>query len=208
MLSRVFNSLLLDGIPFATVRGRKSPLQTPQAEVVNIIFKLLDIKYVPITDIIKIMDYLPSKTPREIYLRQGAKAECRRLIEQKPYRNVSFQDLPNLGFTNDLLAYFTPESILHPFKLSIDEKSYFTRIIQKYGVSVLEMEPKVILSTLHGVKGRECDVSIINLNLTRKTYDSLMTNPDDEHRLFYVGVTRSRDKVILLEPEDYQSYRL
>lgn len=208
LLSKVFNSLLLDGIPFATVRGRKSPLQTPKAEVVNAIFKLLDIKYVPITDIAKIMDYLPSKTPREIYLKQGAKVECRRMIEQKPYRSVSFRDLPNLGFTNDFLAYFKPESILHPFKLSIDEKAYFTRIIQKYGASVLDSEPKVILSTLHGVKGRECDTSIINLNLTRKTYDGLMTNPDDEHRLFYVGVTRSRDKVILLEPEDYQSYRL
>ncbi|MBA7499336.1 ATP-dependent DNA helicase Rep [subsurface metagenome] len=208
LLSQAFNDLLLDGIPFATVKGRMSPLQTPKANVVSSAFKLLNLKYVPISDVARMMDYLPSKTVREIYLKQGAKAECRRMVEQKPHRSVSYRDLPNLGFTNDFLAYFKPESILHPFKLSIDEKAYFIRIIQKYGTSVLEGEPKVILSTLHGVKGRECDTSIINLNLTRKTYDGLMTNPDDEHRLFYVGVTRSRDKVILLEPEDYQSYRL
>jgi len=208
LLSKVFNDLLRDGIPFATVRGRMSPLQTPKAEVVNIVFKLLGNKYVQISDIAKIMDYLPSKTPREVYLRQGAKAECRRMVEQKPYRSVISGDLRSLGFTNDFFAYFKPENILHPFKMSIDEKAYFTRVIQKYGTSVLEGEPKVILSTLHGVKGRECEVSIINLNLTRKTYAGLMANPDDEHRLFYVGVTRSRNKVILLEPEDYQSYRL
>ena len=208
LLSQAFNSLLLDGIPFVTVKGRKSPLQTPKAAVVNTVFKLINLKYVTIEEVAKMMEYLPSKTAREIYLKQGAKTRCREMIKQKPYRNISYRDLPDLGFTNDFLAYFKPENILHPFKLSIDEKDYFTRVIQKYGASILESEPKVILSTLHGVKGRECDVSIINLNLTRKTYDGLMTNPDDEHRLFYVGVTRSRNKVVLLEPENYQSYRL
>jgi len=208
LLSQAFNDLLLDGIPFVTVRGRKSPLQTSKTQVVNSIFKLLDLKYIPITDVAKIMDYLPSKTPKEIYLAQGAKAECRRIIDQNPHRNVSFRDLPSIGFTNDFFAYFKANTILYPFKFSVDDKAYFTRIIKNYGVSVLETEPKVILSTMHGVKGRECDTCIMNLNLTRRTYDSLLSEPDSEHRLMYVGVTRSRDKVILLEPEDYQSYKL
>jgi len=208
LLSQVFSDLMLDGIPFATVRGRKSPLQTAKARVVDSIYKLLNIKYVSITEIAKIMEYLPSKTLREVYLKPGAKAECKRMIQQKPYRNISFRDLPDLGFTKDFFAYFKPDTILFPFKLSVDERAYFTRIIQRYGTSILEAEPKVILSTMHGVKGRECDVSIVNLNLTRRTYDALLDNPDAEHRLFYVAVTRAKDKVILLEPEGYQSYRL
>jgi len=208
LLRQVFSDLMLDGIPFATVRGRKSPMQTAKAGVVSSLFKLLNVEHVLIGDVVKIMDYLPSKTPKEMYLKQGAKAECKRMAEQKPYRNVSFRDLPNLGFTNDFFAYFKPGTILYPFKLSIDERSYFTRIVQKYGSSVFDIEPKVILSTMHGVKGRECDTCIINLNLTRKTYEALLGEPDAEHRLFYVATTRSKDKVILLEPEGYQSYRL
>ena len=208
LLSQVFNDLLLDGVPFATIRGRKSPLQTTKASIVNSIFKLLNIKYIPIADVVRIMDYLPSKTSREIYLKPGAKAECRRMAQDKPYKNISFKDLPDLGFTNEFFAYFKPERILYPFKFSIDEKAYFTRLVQNYGVSVLEAEPRLILSTYHGVKGMECDAVIINPNLTRRTYEALLSDPDAEHRLFYVGVTRSKDKVILLEPEDYQSYRL
>jgi hypothetical protein len=208
LLSQVFRDLLSDGVPFATIRGRKSPLQTTKASVVNSIFELLNLKFVPITDIIKIMDYLPSKTAKDVYLRQGAKTRCREMIAQKPNRSISFKDLVDLGFTNDFFAYFKPESILHPFKLSIDEKVYFTKIIQKYGSSVLKAEPKVILSTIHGVKGKECDTAIINLNLTKRTYDSLLTDPDGEHRLMYVATTRSKDKIILLEPNDYHSYKL
>lgn len=216
LLSQAFDNLLLDGIPFATARGRKSPLQTAKASVVNTVFKLLDLKYVPIGDVARIMDYLPSKTAKEIYLRQGAKAECVRLAQSNPHRNVSFRDLPSLGFTNDFLAYFKPECALHPFKLSrelseeasVDEKAYFTRVVQRYGAGILEAEPRIILSTIHGVKGRECDTVILNLNLTRKTYRSLLDNPDEEHRLFYTGVTRSKDKVVLLEPNNYQGYRL
>jgi len=208
LLSQTFSDLLLSGVPFATVRGRRSPLQSPMAGVVNLAFKLLDLKYITIADVVRMMEYLPSRTAKEIYLRQGAKAECKRMAQNKPNKSVSYKDLQSLGFTSDFFTYFKPEGILYPFKLSVDEKAYFTRLVGKYGSSVLETEPKVTLSTMHGVKGRECDTAIINLNLTRKTYQALLSEPDAEHRLFYVAATRSKDKVILLEPEDYQSYKL
>lgn len=208
LLSQAFDDLILLGIPFTTVRGRMSPLQTAKAGVVGSIFRLLDIKYIPITEVVRMMDYLPSRTAKETYLKQGAKAECVRRAHENPHRNISFRDLPGLGFTSDFLSYFNADGILYPFKFSVDEKAYFTKIIQDYGLSVFESEPKVILSTIHGVKGRECDTCILNLNLTRKTYQALYNEPDNEHRLFYTGVTRSKDKIILLEPEDYQSYRL
>lgn len=208
LLSQAYNDLLLAGIPFVVVRGKKSPMQTTKARVVSSLFKLLDVKPVTISDVVTIMDYLPSKTAHEVYLRQGAKAECRRIAQQKPLRNISVRELQGLGFTNDFFNYFQPASVLHPLKLSIEEKVYFTKIMQYYGLSALDSEPRVILSTIHGVKGQECDTCIINLNLTHRTYQSLLDDPDQEHRLFYVGVTRSKNQVILLEPESYQSYRL
>ena len=57
-----------DGIPFATLRGVKSPLQTEKSKVVSTLLKMVDNKNVTISDIVKVMDYLPSKTTTGEYL--------------------------------------------------------------------------------------------------------------------------------------------
>ena len=208
LLNQCMSELMLDGIPFATLRGIKSPLQTEKAHVVYALLRMVDNKTVPISDIVKVMDYLPTKTTGGDYLIQGAKAGAKRLMQEKAIRAISMRELHSLGFTDNFFRYFTREDILEPFKMDVQEKAYFNKLVEVHGVSVLDQEPKVILSTIHGVKGKECDSIVINLNLTRKTYKALLDSPDQEHRLFYVGVTRSRDNVVLLDVDDFQSYRL
>ena len=84
--------------------------------------------------------------------------------------------------------------------MTIEEKSYFNRLVEVNGQQVLEKEPSLILSTIHGVKGKECDTLILNLDLTRKTYAALLDNPDQEHRLFYVGEQGRRTMSLFLNP--------
>jgi len=73
----------------------------------------------------------------------------------------------------------------------------------------LNKEPRILLSTLHGVKGGECSNVVLLTDLSRNTQKSMDRFPDDENRLFYVGATRTKDHLHIIRPKDiYKSFRL
>ena len=59
----------------------------------------------------------------------------------------------------------------------------------------LNKSPRIFLSTIHGVKGGECDNVVLLTDLANKTWEELYVNPDNECRAFYVGVTRTKDNL-------------
>lgn len=208
LLSSAYNDLIREGVPFGTTNGKQSPIQSVHAKTVATLYRLVNWKEVSIKEISKLMDYLPTKTDKYMFLSVGAKTECRQLVKSKPDKMVTLRNLPELGFTTDFLAFLNKANILEPLKLSDSEKSYFTRVIAKYGVNALDSQPNTILSTIHGVKGREADNVILNLQLTKRTYEAFIDNPDSEHRLMYVGVTRAKRTVTLLDGNDDKVYDL
>jgi len=73
----------------------------------------------------------------------------------------------------------------------------------------LNKEPRIFLSTIHGVKGGECSNVVLLTDLSRNTQKSMDRFPDDENRLFYVGATRTKDHLHIIRPKDiYKSFRL
>ena len=56
-------------------------------------------------------------------------------------------------------------------------------------------EDIVRLDTFHASKGGETEHVLVVTNVSRRVLDSLMSFPDDERRVIYVAVTRSRDTV-------------
>ncbi len=76
--------------------------------------------------------------------------------------------------------------------------SYLTRIIGTYGN--LEVEPTIRISTIHGSKGREADRVVLVNGMTQATAESRDT--DSEFRTFYVGVTRTRDLLDIVQAQD------
>ena len=56
----------------------------------------------------------------------------------------------------------------------------------------LNQDPRILLSTIHGVKGGECDNVALLTDLSYNTQKNFERNPDDENRLFYVGATRTK----------------
>jgi len=59
--------------------------------------------------------------------------------------------------------------------------------------------PRIKLSTIHGAKGGEADNVVLFTDLTTA---ALKERGDDIHRVFYVGVTRTRQNLYIVEPED------
>ena len=67
--------------------------------------------------------------------------------------------------------------------------------------------PRILLSTIHGVKGGEAQNVVILTDLSRNTQKGYERYPDDENRLFYVGATRTKEHLHIIEPKDvYKSY--
>jgi len=68
--------------------------------------------------------------------------------------------------------------------------------------------PRVRISTIHGVKGAEASNVVIMTDISRKAYDKMEINSDDENRLFYVAITRTIENLYIVEPQTRYYYEI
>lgn len=57
------------------------------------------------------------------------------------------------------------------------------------------------LSTIHGAKGMEDDTVVLINGLTNRVMEEALKKPDPEFQVWYVGVTRSKDKLHIIDGE-------
>ena len=70
-------------------------------------------------------------------------------------------------------------------------------------------EARITVSTIHGAKGGEADNVVLFTDLSPAAEAQMNINPDDTHRVFYVGVTRAKQSLFIVEPKDFtRSYDL
>lgn len=68
--------------------------------------------------------------------------------------------------------------------------------------------PNTELMSIHQSKGKEAHTVVLDTEISRAVYDGMLVNPDDEHRVWYVGVTRAKERVMFLLPDGNYSYRV
>jgi DNA helicase-2/ATP-dependent DNA helicase PcrA len=86
-------------------------------------------------------------------------------------------------------------------KIPLEKREYIIALLRR-GTKLLE-KPKIRLSTIHGAKGTEADHVMLLTDLSTKYTQQLYKNPDDIHRLLYVGLTRTRKTLELILPQHY-----
>lgn len=59
------------------------------------------------------------------------------------------------------------------------------------------------ISTIHAVKGAEADHVVLLTDMSAATYQGFQVNPDPEHRLWYVAVTRAKQTLIVVEAKNH-----
>ena len=79
----------------------------------------------------------------------------------------------------------------------------YLRKMRKNGEKLNE-KPRIELSTIHGAKGGESENVVLLTDLTENTLKGYERNPDDENRLFYVGATRTKENLHIIEPKKYE----
>jgi superfamily I DNA/RNA helicase len=88
--------------------------------------------------------------------------------------------------------------------LSQEEKLYI-RAIERRGESVYR-DPRIKLSTIHAMKGGEDDNVAVYLGSTKNCVEG--KHPEDEHRVFYVAVTRAKNNLFLVESNKQYRYKI
>ena len=126
------------------------------------------------------------------------RADCKDIFD---YLNVEFNEnlgqdikMEDLNFKKGLPWYevFTNADQAECFyirnMLTMDEKLF--------------KEPRIQVSTIHAAKGGECDNVVLVLDNAKKIRDSIASSiekQDEEHRVWYVGVTRSAQNLYILK---------
>ena len=89
------------------------------------------------------------------------------------------------------------ENILNSRKKGL---KYPVKVLEKNGSSALDQEPQLIIGTIHSVKGAEADCVFLFPDFSIKADDQFQMfdeAKDSMFRVFYVGMTRAREELIL-----------
>lgn len=123
-------------------------------------------------------------------------------------------DLISVCFTQDALTHITPEQdlkwYLDEVKGSDNLRDFVVEVIHKQGVQGLQKRPGVTVGTVHSLKGAEADTVVlfpdISLEASSAAYASANA-AEEMRRVFYVGITRARENLILAQAASKNAVR-
>ena len=112
-------------------------------------------------------------------------------------------DIHDLKSNYGLLCHGSWEDAF--IQITTEEKDYITKIEKTVG---FDEAPRIEINTIHGSKGKEADNVVLMTDMSVKTHDSFLNNPDNEHRVFYVGMTRAKENLYIVAPHTERYYEI
>ena len=92
-------------------------------------------------------------------------------------------------------------------KLPDTDRAYITALLRRG--EKFNGIPRITASTIHGSKGGEADNVVLFTDISPAADEQMRLNPDDMHRVFYVGITRTKQNLYIVDAEDVsRSYDL
>lgn len=107
-------------------------------------------------------------------------------------------ELPHDGPYTAAELQLDTSSIWHDALVNIPvrRREYYLACLRR-GEDLLK-EPRVRVENIHGVKGAEADNVLMLTDISRRTDLAYRHDPDSEHRVLYVGLTRARENLHLI----------
>jgi superfamily I DNA/RNA helicase len=158
--------------------------------------RLISNEPIPISEVRKLYKEMP-KQGKNAMLKRGFMKQVE-LLDNELF--FSFDELVKdygLLASRDMDVY----TVLN---VSPDDKAYMRSIERK---GEMFQKPRINLSTIHAMKGGEDD----NIMLLTESYPSAIMDDklfDDEHRVFYTGVTRTKHNLHIIDTESRYKYQL
>lgn len=192
LLQQFNNHCIRDGLVFESTLG--SPIKSVSLAAIIAWEELRKGQSVTVARIATIYDLMSTK----VGVAYGFKTKFEKLAESQ---KLTIEDLRNdYGLITDKIWHEAFD------RLSAGEREYFLAALRRG--EKLKADPRIKISTIHGVKGGEADNVILCTDMAQRTFDEYHADPDSEHRVWYVAVTRARERLILLEPRTSMNYAI
>lgn len=91
-------------------------------------------------------------------------------------------------------------------EIPLETREYYLACLRRG--EKLQDAPRVRVETFHGAKGSEAESVLMLTDMTYRTQRGFEVDPDSEHRVFYVGITRAIESLFVVEPRNAYGYRL
>jgi len=125
--------------------------------------------------------------------RQGSR-KLTKYIKDDVY---NMEELIKTGFVNAEIGSLIWHKALN--KISPEDREYYIAVRRRE--ETLTDTPRIKVSTIHGAKGGEATNVVLFTDMSNKTYRYMEENYDDEVRVFYVGATRAKENLYIVEPQ-------
>ena len=179
MLGQLENICIKNGYPF-TIVGRRSPLNAEALQAIRFWTRLSKGESIVGSGIKLIYKYMVTRCPRG--------------INPEGYYTISDFNLKP-GIWHERLN-----------KIDTKRREYYIMLLKRG--EDLKKDPRIKISTIHGVKGGEADHVLIMTDIAPRTYREMHALPDDEIRVFYVAVTRAKKSLHIVQPNTNMAFDL
>ena len=89
-------------------------------------------------------------------------------------------------------------------RIPLDDREYYLACLRRG--EKLTAPARVRIETIHGAKGAEAENVLLQTDLSYRTQRGFELDPDSEHRVFYVGVTRASERLFPVAPQGAYKY--
>jgi DNA helicase-2/ATP-dependent DNA helicase PcrA len=129
------------------------------------------------------------------------KAEIKHGFKSQTFEKIDSVDMDELKMNHGLNV----SGDWTVLKMDDVQKQYIQELVASG--EDLSKPARIKVSTIHSVKGEECENVILFTDLEKIIYDAAQVNKDTEHRLFFVGITRAKNKLYIMnQGSEYQYY--
>lgn len=130
-------------------------------------------------------------------------------------RIKTYEGIKNGSITNEeKIIAFQRKFEIADFNVPFTSTNLFTEgrkwvyasYIERFGLEALQdmckWNPQILVSTIHHVKGAEARNVALLLDTTRRTRGNVFYDVDEELRVLYVGVTRTKENLYLIDSKN------
>jgi superfamily I DNA/RNA helicase len=102
--------------------------------------------------------------------------------------------------------YNLKDSWLTNFNWSTEKKNYYNNVLKHKNTTFEDVLFRA--NTIHSSKGSEADNVVLLTDITRNVYNSMSNETSAEDRVFYVGATRAKKKLYIVNQRGKYGYKI
>lgn len=178
-----------------------NPTETRGWRSASVLHDIVNMKIVDVKDFLHLLDDIKAKD----FMMRGMKNVIPGML--KAGDKISIFDLPNLGFIPDKISNIDTMPIQDIIRIKGSmadyiKKTYNEAVASERHDNPFHQTPKIIIGTVHSVKGGEASNVWLDSEVTSKILNLILRDKRsryDEARVAYVGATRAKNNLGILE---------